>query len=197
MYCRISKSELARHSRGRMTSQTRPMPPMPVSPCGVGEERDVVDGVRPGVVEVVVETVRHVLLQGDQQTVVVREACAVVERVLRELRGGPHVVRRDAGDGLDEVAEVAVVEQAAQSRGEERRVAGISLIPQGPDRRHSSNHGCTVRLLPGRRPAGSARSFVTRPGIAFDRTPCPESQAPGWHLPAPAACGPDGRHSRP
>ena len=51
----------------------------------VGEERDVVNGVRPRVVEVELQPMREVLRQCDQQTVVGREAIVGEERVLREL----------------------------------------------------------------------------------------------------------------
>ncbi len=59
----------------------------------VGEERDVVNGVLEGVVEVVIQPVRPVLLQGDQQAVVGGESLVGIERVFIELRRRPHVRR--------------------------------------------------------------------------------------------------------
>src|SRR5208337_2729190 len=55
---------------------------------GVGEGRNIIDRVLPGVVEVEVQTVRHVLRQGEQHGVVAGKSLIAIERVFRELRRG-------------------------------------------------------------------------------------------------------------
>ncbi len=81
---------------------------MPGIARGVGEERDVIDGVGPGVVQVEVQTVGDVLLQGQQQAVVAGKSFVAVERVLRELGSRSYVERSTGvGDELDRVTEIA------------------------------------------------------------------------------------------
>ena len=52
---------------------------------GIGSYRDIVDGMGPGVIEVELEAIAEVLVQGGEQAVVTRESLIGVHGVLVEL----------------------------------------------------------------------------------------------------------------
>ena len=92
----------------------------------IGSDGDVVDRMRPGVVEVELQTESGVLVQGDKEAVITGESLVGVHRVLRELRRHANVRRQQlrACKSLRGVREIAAVNKSRERVGNQGSVAG-------------------------------------------------------------------------
>ncbi len=109
--------------------------------CG---DRDVIDGVRPGVVDVVGQTEPGILVHSDEKTVVAREALVGVDGVFSELRRHTDVCRQGVSTGQrprsSRKGEEPVGEVTARDIGcdvcSELRVVGIPRSHAGTRAKH-------------------------------------------------------------
>ena len=91
---------------------------------GIGDQRNVVDRMRPGVVEVKLRTLRKVLRQGDKQTVIGREALVGEVGIARELRSNTDICGQQTVGCklLEHVGNIAQFDVGVEGRSHQRGV---------------------------------------------------------------------------